>query len=224
MALSGTYAFSPAAGELIQMAFARIGIRRTALMAEHFTDARNEMNLMQSMWANRGPQLWTVDLVTTALVVGTATYNVDASTVQLLDVFASDGTRDIPVSPLSRTSYAAIAVKTTAGNPYSYWFNRQIAPTITLYPVPKNTGWTLKYYRFRMQQDANLANAGSVDVPQRWFDALVAELAYRMACIYKPELEQIRKAGAMEAWNYAASQDVEDVPLQITPDLGGYYR
>ncbi len=71
--------------------------------------------------------------------------------------------------------------------------------------------------------DANLANGENPEVPYRFYDLFVAGLAYRLAKIYKPELEQIRKADYMEAWQVAATQDTENVPLFIRPSLNGYY-
>jgi hypothetical protein len=61
-------------------------------------------------------------------------------------------------------------------------------------------------------------------MPYRWLDAFVAGLAHRLARAYKPALEQIRKADADEAWGIAANQDVENLPIYITPALGSYYR
>jgi hypothetical protein len=45
-----------------------------------------------------------------------------------------------------------------------------------------------------------------------------------MARIYTPQLEQIRKMDADEAWNVAAVQDTESVPLMLMPMTGGYWN
>jgi hypothetical protein len=63
-----------------------------------------------------------------------------------------------------------------------------------------------------------------IEIPYLWFDAFVAGLAYRLARIYNPQLEQIRKADAEEAWQQAASQNVENVDLYISPGLAFYFR
>lgn len=223
MATSGTYAFAPNAGDIVLQAFARIQIRRPALLTEHFADARAELNLMQAAWANRGPSLWTIDQQSVSLVAGTATYSVSASTIGILDAWLSDGTTDTPISPMTREDYAAITTKGTTGTPTQFWFSRTVAPTITVYPVP-SAATTLHYFRSRMQQDAEIAGAVQVDVPAMWIDALVAELSYRLARIYKAELEMARKADAAEAFALAMSGDVEKGPLRFAPDLSAYYR
>ena len=60
-------------------------------------------------------------------------------------------------------------------------------------------------------------------MPYRFYDLFVAGLAYRLARIYRPELEQIRKQDYNEAWMVAGTQDTENVNMNIIPSLGGYY-
>lgn len=229
MTASGTYSFNPSVGELVLNAYSRINIRRPALLAEHMVDARVEANLLQTEWMNKGVNLWTVDLITTVLVQGTATYNVDPTTVMILDAYietSSGGTtNDRIIEPVSRTEYASFPDKTLQSPPTVFWFDRLIAPTITLYPTPDGNGpYTLKYYRFRQIQDANVPAGVTPEIPNRWLDAFAAGLAHRLSRIYAPQLEQLRKADAMEAWMIAAAQDVENTPFYIFPGLSSYYR
>lgn len=64
----------------------------------------------------------------------------------------------------------------------------------------------------------------TVDAPYRFLDAFTAELAYRLARLYRPEMEQARKMDAREAWDMAANQDVENVPLYVVPAIEGYFN
>lgn len=229
MATSGVYAFAPSVGELVLNAYGRINIRRPEILAQHMVDARMEANLLQTEWMNKGVNLWTVDLISTTLVQGTATYDVDPTTVMILDAYIETGiapnTIDRIIDPVSRTEYASFPNKTNQAQPTVFWFDRLVDPTITLWPVPDGNGpYTLKYYRFRQIQDANLPAGVTPEIPVRWLDAFAAGLAHRLSRIYAPPLEQARKADAMEAWQIAATQDVEDVPLYIYPGLGGYFR
>ncbi len=73
-------------------------------------------------------------------------------------------------------------------------------------------------------QDANLPGGETPDVPYRWIDAIVAGLAHRLSRIYAPQMEQLRKADAVDAWTTAATQDVENVALTLAPSIGLYYR
>ena len=108
MATSGTYNFSPSLGELTLYAYNLAGLRNTSLMQEHMESARMATNLMLANWANRGVNLWAVDLITVPLVAGQSTYNVDPNTVVMLDAYmeidnGSGQPIDRVIMPISRT-------------------------------------------------------------------------------------------------------------------------
>jgi len=229
MTTSGTYNFNPTLGEITLNAFARCGIRRTALVQEHMQDARMETNLMLSNWSNRGVNLWEVDLQTVPLIQGQSTYSVPSNTIMMLDAYISTGsgqsTYDRVILPISRTEYAYTPNKNNQAPPTVFWFDRLINPTVTLWPVPDQTGYyTLKYYRVTQVQDANYENGQTVDIPYRWFDAFAAGLAARLAAIYAPERAPLLEPKAEAAYVIAATQDVENVPMYISPGLSGYFR
>ena len=229
MTTSGTYNFNPTLGEITLNAFARCGIRRTALVQEHMQDARMETNLMLSNWSNRGVNLWEVDLQTVPLIQGQSTYSVPSNTIMMLDAYISTGsgqsTYDRVILPISRTEYAYTPNKNNQAPPTVFWFDRLINPTVTLWPVPDQTGYyTLKYYRVTQVQDANYENGQTVDIPYRWFDAFAAGLAARLAAIYAPDRVPLLEPKAEAAYMIAATQDTENVPMYLTPGLSGYYR
>lgn len=228
MAYSGTYSFSPSIGELVLNAYGRIQLRGPALVAQHWFDARTEGNLLQISWANLGVNLWTVDLQSVPLVQGTPTYNVPSNTIAILDTYISitsgGQTIDRPILGISRSDYAAQPNKLQQAPPTTWWFDRLTSPTITLWPVPDSGGpYTLNYYRYRLIQDAVVAGGIQPEMPIRWLDAWAAGLAHRLARLHAPALEQMRKADAKEAWDIASTQDVENVPIRIMPQIGTYY-
>lgn len=230
MTSSGTTAFAPSNGEIVLAAYERIQIRAPSIRQEHMLTARREVNFLFSSWSNKTPNLWKVDLASQLLTAGTAAYSVDPSVVMILDAYISlnQGQTDQTdrfVTPISRTDYASYASKSTEGPPTVYWFDRLRSPTVTLWPVPdSSTTYYFNYYVCAQIQDANLAGGETPDVPYRFLDAMVADVAHRCARVYKPELEMQRKADAKEAWDIAASQDVENVPVKISPNFSGYYR
>jgi hypothetical protein len=228
MTSSGTTSFALSNASIAVAAYSRIQVRRTALLAEHMQDAYNEFNLMISSLSNLQPNLWKVDLVTVPMVAGQATYNVDADTIQIMDAYISTGSgvfqNDRLITGISRSDYASYANKLSEGTPTVYWFDRLIDPTITLWEVPNVSGiYTLKYYRVMQMDDANLRNGETPDIPYRFYDCMVAGLAHRLARIWKPELEQQRERDFDKAWAIAATQDTENVPMSILPQLGRYF-
>lgn len=225
MTTSGTYAFNPGLGELTLYAFMNIGIRPTALLQEHMMSANQAANMMLSRWANQGVNLWAVDLIETPLVAGQATYDVDANTVMILDAYMVTDSIDRIIMPVSRSEYASYPNKTQQGMTTVFWFDRLIAPTITLWPVPDGTSATsLKYYRVRRLQDADMANGTTVEIPYLWLEAFADGLAYRLARIWNPQMAVALKAQADESYQIAAAQNVENTPIFITPMITGYWR
>lgn len=226
---SGSYSFAPSGGEIIMNAYQRIQIRPTEILTTHLQTAVMELNLLLVKMSNQQPNLWAVDLQAMPLTQGQATYSLPAETVMITNAYIStwSGTSRIDriIWPLSQTEYASISNKASQGTPTQFWYDRTISPTITFYLTPDGNGpYTLYFYRVRQVQDATLPNAVNVEVPYLWLDALTAGLAHRLARIYMPALEQIRKADADEAWAIAATQNVENVALNIIPGLSGYYR
>lgn len=227
MTTSGTYNFAPSTGEIGLTAFGRVGIRRTAITASHMAELRNAANFLLSEWSNQVPNLWEVGLISTALTSGTATYSVTDQTVMILDMYISYGTpsTDRLIMPISRSEYAAYPDKTVESIPTVFWFNRLISPTFTLWPVPDDTyTYTANYYSVRQTQDANLSNAETPEIPYRMLEAFTAGLAWKLSEIYAPQLEEKMFARYGRAWGIAASQDTENVPVYISPGIGGYFR
>jgi hypothetical protein len=230
MATSGTYTFAPSLGELTLYAYNLIGLRNTSLLQEHMQAARMASNMLLSNWSNRGVNLWAVDLVTTPLTQGQATYNVDANTVVILDAYMTiDNGNGAPIDriilPVSRTEYASYPNKEQQGFTTTFWFDRLLSPTVTLWPVPDgSSAQYLKYYRVRQLQDANLAGGTQVEIPYLWMEAFSYNLALRLALIWAPDKAQLLKPFADEAYQIAAEQNVETAQQYISPQISGYFR
>lgn len=230
MSTSGTYNFSPSLGELTLYAYNLIGVRNTAVLQEHMEAARMATNMMLARWANQGVNLWAVDLVTTALTTGTATYSVDSNTVMILDAYVvnddSGANIDRIILPISRTEYASYPNKEQQGFPTVYWFDRLLNPTVTLWPVPNtdNGPQSLKYYRVRQLQDANLQNGQQVEIPYLWMEAFAYGLAQRLAQVWAPQAVMQLKPLADEAYDIASRQNIEQAQQYISPQIGGYFR
>lgn len=226
MTTSGTYTFNPGLGEIVLYAYMNLGIRPASLLQEHMDSASMATNMMLSRWANQGVNLWAVDLITTPLIEGQTTYAVEPNTVMILDAYTTtDQGIDRVIMPISRTEYASYPNKEQQGFVTSFWYDRLISPTITLWPVPDGTSSTiLKYYRVRQIQDSNLQNNENVEIPYLWLECFADGLAYRLARIWNPQMAVALKAQADESYAIASNQNVENVGTYISPMIGGYFR
>lgn len=231
MTSSGTYNYQPSLGELVLYAFNLIQVRPTSIVQEHMESARMAMNLLLADWSNDTPNLWKVDLVEEALVEGQATYDVDPSTIVMLDAYIriDDGSGSPPqdriILPISRTEYASYPNKDQQGFPTVFWFDRLINPTVTLWQVPDGvSAQYLRYYRVRQVEDAGYAAGQTADLPYRWLPAFADGLALQLARIWNPGAIQSTIPFADKSLAKAQGQDVETAALYVAPMLGGYYR
>ena len=234
---SGTYSFSPALSRLVLASYARIGVRRTEVAVEHLKDAEFESNLLLCQWSNLQPNLWLSELVTVTLTDGTATYTLDPEVVAIQIAYISTSTggqaTDRPLGPMSTVEYWAQPNKATQGYPTAYWFNRQITPEITMWPVPDSTTtYTLKIRCVRQAQDASMPAGLGVEIPYRFNTAFVDGLAERLGAVYPeaakntlgPAFADVLEKRAAKSWEIASSQDTEAVQIFITPSFGGYWK
>ncbi len=205
-------------------AFGRCGLRRPMLGSQHWEDAFLETNLMQADWVADGILFFNVQLVTQPLTQGIATYTVPENAITVLDVYINNGSSNRILFGFSRTDYASLANPAEQGFPTVFWQDRLLTQTLTLWPVPDNAAtYTMYYYIYTQPQDAIAQQGGTAAIPYYWLDAFTAGLAHRLARIYAPALEAVRKVDALEAYAKASKQN-EQIPIFISPGLQGYYR
>ena len=228
MAVSGSKDFEPDVAEYVEEAFERCGLElRTGY---DLRTARRSMNLMLAEWANRGLNQWTIQQNTIAMVKDQTVYNIDSTNgtaaIDVLDVFVREpiqGTAtDIPLSRMSRAEYSHLATKSTTGKPNQFFIDKQITPTITVWPAPdKNTTYTLYCNTLTRMDDAD-AGANTLQMPFRFYPCMVAGLAYYLALKKAPEKVQLLKGLYEEEFTRALSQDEERASFRVSPDLRNY--
>lgn len=229
MTTSSTTAFNPGIGELVLYAYGLCGVRRAAITQEHLVDARLATNIMLAEWNNDTPNLWKVSLVEVPLVQGTSVYSVDPSVIMILDAYVritqSEGNPiDRIIWPISRTEYASMPNKEQQGEVTSFWFDRLLDPSVTLWQVPDGGGpYTLRYYCCTQIFDAAMQGGQTADIPNRWLGAFAWGLAERLAHSYAPQQVPRLMAKAATALQQAMEQDTENANMYISPGLSSYY-
>jgi len=128
------------------------------------------------------------------------------------------------ILPISRTEYASYPNKEQQGFPTTYWQDRLISGTVTLWPVPDGTQTALSYYQVGQIDDANFTNGQNVNVPMYFLEAFAYGLAQRLATMWAPEKLAMLKPLADEAYQIAVMQNVETSDFFISPIISGYYR
>jgi hypothetical protein len=223
MTTSGTSAFNLDLTEIVEEAFERVGSEmRTGY---DLKTARRSLNLMFADWANRGVNMWTFEQGSIPLVAGTATYNLPADTVDLLEHVIRTGAgsastqADLTITRISVSTYATIPNKLQQARPIQVWIERLNTPRITVWPVPDNSQpYTFVYWRMKRIQDAG-NGVNTMDMPFRFVPCMVAGLAYYLALKVPGGAERlgILKQQYDEAWQLASDEDREKASVRFVP-------
>ena len=228
MATSNSKNFEPDVAEYIEEAFERCGLElRTGY---DLKSANRSLNLMLAEWANRGLNQWTITQKTVTMVKDTTEYNIDSTNgtapIDVLDVFiretVSSETTDLPMTRLSRAEYSHIVNKSSTGKPNQYFVNKQITPTISVWPAPdKSTTYTVVMNVLTRMDDSDSAT-NTMEVPFRFYPCLTAGLAYYISMKRAPERTAMLKSMYEEEFTRALSQDEDRASFRISPDIRSY--
>lgn len=223
MTTSGVANFSLDLTEIVEEAFERVGGEmRTGY---DLRTARRSLNLMFADWANRGINMWTFEQGSIPLVAGTATYDLPADTVDLLEHVIRTGAgsastqADLTITRISVSTYATIPNKLQQARPIQVWIERLNTPRITVWPVPDDSQpYTFVYWRMKRIQNAG-EGVNTMDMPFRFVPCMVAGLAYYLALKVPGGTERlgVLKAQYDEAWQNAADEDREKAAIRFVP-------
>jgi hypothetical protein len=224
MATSGQTTFNLDLTELVEEAFERCGAELRS--GYDLKTARRSLNLLFADWANRGINLWTVAQSSITLVQGTATYDLPADTVDLMEHVIRTGAgnvstqADLTITRISVSTYSSIPNKLTQARPIQIYINRQAPiPNVTVWPTPDGSQtYTLIYWYLRRIQDAG-TGVNTMDVPFRFIPCMVAGLAYYLSMKLPNAIErmQVLKAQYDEAWDLASTEDREKAAVRFVP-------
>jgi hypothetical protein len=164
------------------------------------------------------------------MVEDTTTYNIDSTNstapIDVLDVFIretinSENT-DIPMTRLSRAEYSHITTKSTTGKPNQFFVNKQLTPTISVWPAPdESSKYTIHMNVLTRMDDAD-AGANTMDMPFRFYPCLAAGLAYYISLKRAPERTQMLKSLYEDEFARALAQDEDRASFKVSPNLRSY--
>ena len=223
---ASTANFDLSIDEIAEEAFERCGLQVRS--GYDLKTARRSLNLLLAEWANRGLNLWTIQLQEKTLPQNTTSLtgsdlfgsgaNAAEEIIDITDVVISDSSNnDYSATSISRSTYFNYTVKTTSGRPSQYYFERTINPKLYLYPAADTT-YTLKYYALLRMKDAG-AYTNNAEIPFRFLPCMTAGLAYYIAMKKAPDRIQLLKQIYEDEFQRAADQDGERTSLFLTPKV-----
>ena len=132
---------------------------------------------------------------------------------------------ELKISQMNRDDYSAMPNKYQLGRPsVNYYFEKLVDPQMTLWNVPNTTGDQLVIWRYRQPQDiGNLQN--TLEIPTRWFEAVVWQLAGRLA-FELPNVDPQRKADVLTAMDKflitTEGGETDGSPIYMSPNISVY--
>jgi len=220
MAVSNSVDFELDVDEYIEEAFERCGLE--VKTGYDLKTAKRSLNLMLADWANRGLNQWTIAQRTETMVEGTGAYALSADIIDILSVVVQRDGTDYSLSRLSREEYLNIPNKATKGRPNQFFLDRQIIPSLKIWPTPENSTDVVYYNALTRMDDAD-TYINTLDMPFRFYPCLAAGLAYYISVKRAPQRVQLLKAMYEEEFERAMTEDRDRASFNVVPQYQ-YYR
>lgn len=153
---------------------------------------------------------------------------VGGGTLDMTEVVFGQAPYELPMARVNQDDYQNLPNKIgNPGRPLQYWFDKQIVPQVWLWPSSAYEFNTVVAWRRREIQDVgDLTN--TLELPNRWLDQTIWDLAFRMALM--PEfqvdpgrlalLERMVSTKNTEAWQ----EERDPSPVYFQAGIRGYTR
>jgi hypothetical protein len=150
-----------------------------------------------------------------------------ATTFSIRQIVFSTSQQVIPLARLNRDDYWNLPNKQfPSARALQYWFDRQIEPSMYLWPVPNND-----FQMFQLVVEKQMQDVGSLTnqiyVPDRWINSVQKQLSHSMS-LQLPGIDIVRiqylGAQANKAFLQASEEDRDKSPIYFQPNYSYYTR
>lgn len=132
---------------------------------------------------------------------------------------------EVPMSPMNRDTYANQPNKyETSGTVTNYFFEKKIAPQITVWPTPDSDDFYIDAFIHRQVQDVGTLMQ-EIEIPTRWYDAILTHLSARLALELpgvNPERITLLTGLADKMTLEVEGDETDRAPIYLMPNIGGY--
>lgn len=135
---------------------------------------------------------------------------------------------ELPMARINQDDYQNLPNKVgNPGRPLQYWFDKQMVPQAWLWPASGYEFNSIVAWRRREIQDVG-ALTNQLELPNRWLDAIIWELAFRLSMMpgftVDPNrmalLKSMSDSKGLSSW----SEERDPSPVYINPGIRGYTR
>jgi F5/8 type C domain len=152
-----------------------------------------------------------------------------SGTLNQSQVILANTPNEIPMARLNRDDYVNLPNKAFEGRPLQFWVDRLLnAPVLYLWPVPSAQFVTAQVVVWVKRYIMDVGTmTQEIEVPQRWYDAIVYVLASRLAeetPTVDPQMIAILDQKAQRSLLEAENEERDDSPIYLTPNIAVYTR
>ena len=150
-------------------------------------------------------------------------------TLNQTQVLLANTPNEIPMARLNRDDYVNLPNKAFEGRPLQFWVDRLLNnPVLYLWPVPSAQFVTAQVVVWVKRYIMDVGTmTQEIEIPQRWYDAIVYVLASRLAeetPTVDPQMIAILDQKAQRALLEAENEERDDSPIYLTPNIAVYTR
>jgi hypothetical protein len=150
-------------------------------------------------------------------------------TLNQTQVVLANTPNEIPMARLNRDDYVNLPNKAFEGRPLQFWVDRLLNnPVLYLWPVPSAQFVTAQVVVWVKRYIMDVGTmTQEIEVPQRWYDAIVYVLAARLAeetPTVDPQMIAILDQKAQRALLEAENEERDNSPIYLTPNIAVYTR
>jgi len=152
-----------------------------------------------------------------------------SGTLNQTQVILANTPNEIPMARLNRDDYVNLPNKSFQGRPLQFWVDRLLnAPVLNLWPVPSPQFVTAQVVVWVKRYIMDVGTmTQEIEIPQRWYDAVVYVLASRLAeetPTVDPQMIAILDQKAQRSLMEAENEERDDSPNYLTPNIAVYTR
>jgi hypothetical protein len=164
--------------------------------------------------------------------IATPYFRVRAVTGTLIfdEIYTGNTPTEIPLARMNRDDYTNLPNKTFQSNrPLQFWYDRKIPnPIMHLWPVPNSGAITSQLVLWVQRYIMDVGTmTQEIEVPQRWYEAIVSMLAAKMAleiAEVNPALIPMLDQKASSALYTAQAEERDNSPMMMAPNISMYTR
>lgn len=147
------------------------------------------------------------------------------ATINAREIYLASTWRETLMWRMNRDDYSALPNKRSTGTPLQFWLDRQRDyPYMVVWQVPTDTFAIFSVFAHMQIEDVG-AVSNTLDIPQRWYDAVVSNLAFS-SLMELPGADVTRyqnlKDQASIAMTMAEAEERDASPTNWQPNLTAY--